>query len=1091
MPGKPLFRWVLTTVALVPGLNFNVSAQQSNNLKYVDPFIGTAKSSVLTKWGNEGGTYPGAVAPSGAIQLSPETRISGSKGYDYTDTTIYYFSCVGHFSGFPGGSAGRFFVMPVNVDANFAAGKYHRRFSHKNEEAHPGYYKVAFDDDHTIIEATSTARTGMFRFTFPANMIPRIFISDTSGVMLQNKKVLQFLHGNVVINFSEEYSGVKQVSGGRIFTFANDPDNKNSITLKISASSVGLAGAQNNIDREIGSFGFDQVRKQTNDEWAKKLAAVDVTDSNEQNKTVFYTALYHSLLVPWVIDDADGQYTGADGRVYQKSGHNQYGGFSPWDTFRSLNPLLTLFYPDKEKDVILSMLDIYKQTGHLPTESMTGNHAIPIIVDSYLKGINGFDKDLVYKALKSNVTRPSFVQQDMDIYQKNGYIPFTSSESVTRTVEYAYDDWALAQYAKQVAHNDQDYQLLLNRGYSYRNLLNPGELFLLPRNKREFKLQPGMSGYKEGDQWVYTYFVPHNAKDLINLLGGNDQFTDRLDSAFSHNVILFDNETVFHLPYLFNQAGKPSLTQKWCRKIMTERFSATPGGLPGNDDLGSTSSWYIFSAMGLYPVCPGRPLYAIGSPMFQSVTLHLQNGKNFIINSANSSLTNPFIQSLSVNGKSWQQLIIPHSALLAGGEMVFNMGSQISSWPANNNPSELSETRHAPKCKIVNSSITKTIVEPDELLAIKFSVTNKGSSATKTINLMVDGKRYGYRNCFVASGQTITDSISFRLYPIGRSLLKLGTTAPVMVTVKSPKTTATHSYRITGLTAIPMVRSSEQQQISYTVQNIGGLQYVSNIPVMVNDSVVFRDTLTLAPGEKKQLSHHFANVKKGFQKVIIDGNAVNYKVYQDNRESLLMDISPAADSLIIDRSGFNNNGHIIYANTDHTKTQSGKLLIGDNCFITVPHATSVDMLGETVTMMVWVYPTKEKSGLVDIFTKGDTNVLQVMNGKTLTFFAGGWGRGDCTVDLPADWLLHWHHIAGVCAGKTIYVYIDGILKGTTVMDETANLSVNNQWVLGRNEEFPSERMFNGYIGRARLFKVALSQEEINAVFNSDKDFIKQ
>ena len=252
-----------------------------------------------------------------------------------------------------------------------------------------------------------------------------------------------------MVNFNEAYSDIKQVNGGWLITF-NKHKSIKMIALKLSTSSLGFDAAQNNIDKEIGRSGFEQVSKQANKEWIKKFAVIDVTDDNENNKTIFYTALYHSLLIPWVVDDADGRYTGADGKVHQRSGKNQYGGFSPWDTFRSLNPLLTLLYPDKENDVILSMLDIYRQTGHLPRESMTGDHAIPIIVDSYLKGITGFDKELAYKAMKSNIVDPPFSQPDMEIYHQNGYIPFTSSESVTRTVEYAYDDWALSQYAKKI-----------------------------------------------------------------------------------------------------------------------------------------------------------------------------------------------------------------------------------------------------------------------------------------------------------------------------------------------------------------------------------------------------------------------------------------------------------------------------------------------------------------------------------------------------------------------------------------------------------------------------------------------------------------
>jgi hypothetical protein len=313
---------------------------------------------------------------------------------------------------------------------------------------------------------------------------------------------------------------------------------------------------------------------------------------------------------------------------------------------------------------------------------------------------------------------------------------------------------------------------------------------------------------------------------------------------------------------------------------------------------------------------------------------------------------------------------------------------------------------------------------------------------------------------------------------------------PTSVLVKNSKNPATNPYRVRALTAIPMVRLNELQQISYNIQNIGGLKSVFNIPVIINDSVAFRDTIALDPGEKKGLKHYFVAKKQGFQHVIIANNKIDYKVYKANKESLLLDLSPVettVDNLINDKSGFNNKAQIMSSNADHTKNINNKLLLGDNCYIEMNAAASLDELGETITMMTWVYPTAVEGGLTDIFTKGDTNVLQVTGGKSLAFFAGGWGRGDCTVDLPSDWFEHWHHIAGVCNGKMLYVYIDGVLKGTAITDQTANLSVNNKWMLGRNEEFPSERIFHGYINNAKIFKEALSAEEIFTVFNNEKE----
>ncbi|WP_295670382.1 glycoside hydrolase domain-containing protein, partial [uncultured Mucilaginibacter sp.] len=401
--------------------------QQNNKLNYVNPFIGTSKSNVPTKWGNNGGTYPGAVAPSGAVQLTPETSLTGNRGYDYADSSIYYFSCFNHLSGFPFGASGRFFIMPVGKQDNFEDGAYSRPFLHRNERAHPGFYSVVFDDDGTLAEATATLRTGLFRFTFKAKQAPRIFIGDTGELLQQSKRSLHFSNGHTVVNLGADVEGIKPVKGGWLLSFPADPNHQQIIGIQLSASSVSFAGAQNNLDKEIGGANFDEVCLQTSREWAKKLAVIEVRDNSEQNKTVFYTALYHSLLIPWVIEDADGQYAGADGKIQQKSGRHQYGGFSPWDTFRSLNPLLTLLYPEKENDVILSMLDVYKQTGHLPTETMTGNHAIAIIVDTYLKGVAGFDKEFAYKAMKSNIMEAPFVQNDMQLYNENGYIPYTRS----------------------------------------------------------------------------------------------------------------------------------------------------------------------------------------------------------------------------------------------------------------------------------------------------------------------------------------------------------------------------------------------------------------------------------------------------------------------------------------------------------------------------------------------------------------------------------------------------------------------------------------------------------------------------------------
>ncbi|MEZ2338065.1 GH92 family glycosyl hydrolase [Mucilaginibacter sp. RCC_168] len=1070
-------------------ITINVNAQNRSNLSYVNPFIGTTKSGVLTHWGGDGGTYPGAVAPSGFIQISPETRVTGARGYNYTDSSIYYFSCFGHHSGFPEGSAGRLFIMPVTEGRDFEPGMYKSRFSHQNEIARPGYYRVKFTDNDIIAEASASTRTGILRFTFPAKTKAQVFIGNAGDITIISGKVIHGTTLNTVINFSEAFSEKKKIKDGYLFTFKTAAK---VIELKLSTSTVNFASAQNNIDKEIAKLSFKAFTARTADDWTKQLSTVDITDTSKNNKTIFYTALYHSLLIPWVISDVDGNYRGDNGAVHHASGKYQYGGFSPWDTFRSLHPLLSLLYPEKQNDIILSMLDIYKQTGHLPTESMTGNHAIPIIVDAYLKGITGFDKALAYKAMKSNIVDSPFVQGDMPIYHRLGYVPYTNSESVTRTVEYAYDDWALSQYVKEVIHNEADYQLLRDKGLNYRNLFHPDDLFLLPRSGNDFKLNPGMSGYKEGDKWVYSYFVPHNAKDLVNLMGGNKAFSARLDSALRNNVILFDNETVIHLLYLFNAAGRPDLTQAWCRDIMLLRYKNQPDGLPGNDDLGAMSSAYIFNALGIFPVSPGKPLYAIGAPLFQAVTLHLAAHKTWTIKVKNQSAGNKYVSSLTVNDKAYEQLVLPHATIANGGIMRFTMSNNVQNWPADKDPIALSETKTSSDIKVINYSLQKTQVEPNEQLWLRFTAQNKGAAGTKNIRIYADGKVIANKNYLVQQGSGITDSISCRSYRLGKTTIGLNDAGGNIVEVNEPKQPVQHPFEIYGINSRPLIHCDSQQQINYTIRNLTGKDQSFSIPVRLNNTLLYTDHLQLAPGESETRSHHFEDKVTGVKDLYINDISSVYKVFGDDTGSLLLDLSLVAkdnDQPISDHSGFENNAHIIHSKP--LEVGKGKrLLLGDHCFVEVPNAPSLDKLEQSITMMTWVYPEGKEIGLVDMLTKGDTHVLQMSNNETLTFFAGGWGRGDCTVKLPANWKQNWHHIAGVCNGNVLSVYIDGKLVGTSTVEGPVNLSVDNRWQLGRNEEFPSERIFHGYMDGIKIFAQPLSSVEIQDIFNKEQSDYK-
>jgi putative alpha-1,2-mannosidase len=1101
----------------------------SGYIDYVDPFIGTTKSAVLTRWGGNGGTYPGAAAPSGAIQLSPETRVTGAKGYDYSDHQIYFFSCIRHYSGFPEGSAGQLYVMPVKAGKEYIAGASHRAFEHKDEVAKPGYYKVVFSDDRSMAEASASLRTGMFRFTFPKGVAPELFVGDAGLLSFPGKRTLHAALANTVMNFNADLLEKKQMKGGYLLTFktVQPATGATVITLKISTSTIDHVSAQRNINEEIGTKNFDQLKNTTSAEWQKQLSTVDITDPDQQNKSVFYTALYHSLLIPWVISDSDGRYRGADGKIHTSSGKYQYGGFSPWDTFRTLHPLLSLLYPQKQQDAILSMLDIYKQTGHLPTESMTGNHAVPIITDAWLKGIRGYDKNLAYQAMKKNLMEPPFVQNDLDIYHQKGYVPYTRSESVTRTVEYAYNDWALGQYAKLVMQDEPVYKLEHRRGFNYRNVFNPQSMFMLPRGNNDFKLEPGMTGYKEGNKWVYSWFVPHNAKDLVNLMGGNDAFAARLDSAMSNDVLLYDNETVLHLPYLFNAAGHPALTQKWIRDILLNRFTARPGGLPGNDDLGSMSSAYLFNAMGIFPLSPGRPLYAIGAPLFRSVSLHLAAQKTFTITAREQSRANLYVQSLQFNNQPYEQLFISHGQLMNGGSMEFLMGKSVNqSWPKERDPLILSETVNSADIDIIDYQVSTTKVAPDEQFWIRFRLKNKGSIGTQKVVVYANGKPLLFKHVLVPEDETIRDSVSCRLYDLAEVLISLktddfksvsdkghhdepmsksSTAENQRITVVEPSQATASSFQVSELKFNPLVQQNMVQKISYTIKNLTGRIREFRIPLRSNGLLLFVDTLKLLPGKTKFIEHQFvagspglylltvgkeapASKGAGYSSSATGSMSAKFKVYHDHLSSLLLNLTLTKNDTetLADHSGFGNNA-LINGKAGLAASKGSKILLGEDSFIEVPNAVSLDQMGESLTMMCWVYPdSAHESGLVDMLSKGDHHVLQTNNNKTLTFFAGGWGRGDITIDLPANWKKKWHHLAGVCKGDQWWLYVDGQLSATAQVDAAVNLSSESRWQIGRNEEFPSERMFHGFIDKIKIFEQALTAEEVSSIMESEK-----
>ncbi|MBX3256018.1 MAG: GH92 family glycosyl hydrolase [Chitinophagaceae bacterium] len=1047
------------------------SAHAQQKTSFVNPFTGTEKSDVFTRWGSEGGTYPGAVAPSGYIQLTPETSIQEPKGYYYNDSAIYFFSCLNHKSGFPAGSSGQLYVMPVTEPEKFRFGKTKRTFHHTDESATPGYYSVSFPDNKTSVEATTSTRGGIFRFTFARGTIPAIFIGGAGNIEnISNKTLYGAKHHSVFI-FDQAYSKVLLNDSGSIYIFKPAAAGATTIILKLSASAVGKTSTERNIEAELKGKSFEYIRQQTNAEWNRLLSVVDIEDSSYRNKSIFYTALYHSLLVPWIISDADGKYMGRDKKVYTATGKDEYAGFSPWDTFRSLHPLLTFLFPGKQRDMVLSLLDFYKQTGNLPTETMTGNHAIAIIVDAYLKGITTKDSLLVYDALKSNIFTGPFRKKDMNTYISEGYVPFTWPESVTRTTEYAYNEWCIGQYAQKVLRNEKDFRYFNGRSYNYRNVFNSGSLFMLPRNKDEFKLDPGNTGYKEGDKWIYTYFVPHQPQDLINILGGEAYFAKRLDSALSNNLIAFDNETVFHVPYFFNYASHPWLTQKWVNNILQNRFNNTPGGLPGNDDLGSVSSWYVFSALGLYPFCPGNPGYTIGSPVFDAATVQLSNGKKLVIRKNGRGA---YVKQLYFNQAVSSQTTIPHENLAAGGELVFEMSANPVEDAFTFNTADSSR----PAFSAIKYNLSKSRVLPNEPVQMYFTLRNDGAAGTKVILLTVNGKPYAQKYAMIGHGEEIRDSIPFRLYAYGSRMVGIDSLQPLEIEVINdgrPDTMAAIGH----LVLEPVLFPGERQLLQYSAKNQGGATQRFRIPVQLNGKTVLTDTVTLLPGEEKSVQSVIISPFTGMQSIHIGEMKAGFKVAASKVSSSILDLSfkNTGNTSIPDASGFGNDATI----AGECHIADSLPLLGNNCTVEVQPSPSLNQLKESITMMAWVFTTGGDRKKADLLARGDHHVIQITRNRTVKFFAGGWARGECDAKLPVDWKNKWHHVAGTCDGQVLKVYIDGVLQTTTPLNSKADLSAAGVWNIGSNEEFPSERNFEGYIDKVKIFAAALTEEDIKVI----------
>ncbi len=817
---RHLFRVVLSATFVLLFALTSSGQRKKDYTQFVNPFIGT---------GGHGHTYPGAVAPFGMVQLSPDTRLTGwdgCSGYYYTDTLVYGFSHT-HLSGTGIADYCDVLFMPTTGEPQFKNTVYASGFKKKNETATAGYYKTHLDKYNIDIELTATTRAGMHRYNFPKTQQANIIIDlqhrdevlDSWIEVVNDHEIRGFRRSKgwapdqsiyFYAKFSKPFktygiasndqlqSGQNKVQGKNIKLYIQF-DNPGEVISKVGISSVSADGALKNLDAEIPDFDFKKIEKDTKALWNAELSKIEVqgggpdasaqrepqnmnpqTGYNSQTgsyrqpqqkrqpvvdyakikQTIFYTAIYHAMLAPNVYSDVDGQYRGMDQKVHTATGFNYYTVFSLWDTYRAEDPLLNLIDRKRTLDFVKSFLAMYEQGGLLPiwplasneTFCMVGNHSIPVIVDAYAKGIRDFNAEEAFTAMKAAVNRNQF---GLDSYRKNGVVLSDDEpESVSKTLEYAFDDWCIAQMAKMLNKPD-DYTTFIQRAQYWKNQFNNQNGFMQARANggwyTPFDPKEINNNYTEGNAWQYSFLVPQDIEGLATRLGGKTGFENKLDELFTTDSKLdgrqqadvtgligqyaHGNEPSHHMAYLYNFTDAPDKTQLYVSRILREEYSDKPDGLSGNEDCGQMSAWYVMSSLGLYNIAPGQPQYQIGIPQFDKAVINLENGKKFTILNAGASISRGdiYLQGINLNKKAYNKLFLDYSSVANGGEFEVFTGRL---------PNRLFvQDLEKPVSKISDNLIVPNpyIIAPAKTFKQPFNIELKDADANAKIYYTLDG----------------------------------------------------------------------------------------------------------------------------------------------------------------------------------------------------------------------------------------------------------------------------------------------------------------------------------------------------------------
>lgn len=701
---------------------------QTDYTQYVDPFIGAA---------DNGHTFPGACRPFGMIQTSPVTGAVGWRycsEYMYADSIIWGFTQT-HLNGTGCMDLGDILVMPFTGERHRTWDAYRSSFSKTSENATPGYYTVTLDQAKVKAELTATTHAALHRYTYEQADSASILIDLQHGPAWNEKQYHSQVnscevnwendstltgHVNNKVWVDQDYYFVMQFSrpvidhfelpmaetekGKRLVASFNIQPGEE-VLIKVALSTTGVEGAKANMAAEVPGWDFEGIRTAAKADWNSYLSRIEVEGTDEE-KTNFYTSFYHALIQPNEISDVDGRYRNAADSVVNATGGKFYSTFSLWDTYRAAHPFYTLMVPERVDGFINSLVDQAEVQGYLPIWGLWGkenfcmvaNHGVSVVAEAYAKGFRGFDAERAFNAIKQTQTVSHPLKSNWENYMKYGYFPtdLTEAESVSSTLESVYDDYAAADMAKRMGKTE-DAAYFARRADFYKNLFDSSTQFMRPKKSDgtwKSPFNPSQIGhaesvggdYTEGNAWQYTWHVQHDVPGLIALFGGEEPFLNKLDSLFTLKLettqadvtgligqYAHGNEPSHHVTYLYALAGRPERTQELIREIFDTQYSPKPNGLCGNDDCGQMSAWYMFSAMGFYPVNPVSGEYVFGAPQLPEFVLHLADGKTFTIKAEGLSEANKYVKSITLNGEPYTKNFISHADIVKGGTLVYQM----------------------------------------------------------------------------------------------------------------------------------------------------------------------------------------------------------------------------------------------------------------------------------------------------------------------------------------------------------------------------------------------------------------------------------